>query len=93
MNRKQYIRTKGQCCFNHIIGLPKKDNKELRIFDYEQQLVNALDSSNDVFVKKARGLGITEILLRYMSWLCVKDSTYKNCRFDIVTGPRRTRRS
>jgi hypothetical protein len=29
---------------------------EKRIFDYEQQLVNALDSFDDVFVKKARGL-------------------------------------
>jgi hypothetical protein len=66
-------KTTIHCCFNHIIGLPKKDGKELRIFDYEQQLVNALDSNNDVFVKKARGLGITEILLRYMFWLCVKE--------------------
>jgi hypothetical protein len=69
--------------------LPKKDGStEFPIFDYEMQLVNALDSFNDVFVKKARGLGITEILLRYMAWLCVKNSTYINCRFHIVTGPR-----
>jgi len=58
------------------------------MFDYEMQLVNALDNSKSVFVKKARGLGITEILLRYMAWLCVKDNTYNNCRFHIVTGPR-----
>jgi hypothetical protein len=52
------------------------------------ELTKALDSFNDVFLKKARGLGITEILSRYMSWLAIKDSTYNNCRFHIVTGPR-----
>jgi late competence protein required for DNA uptake (superfamily II DNA/RNA helicase) len=39
-------------------------------------------TDQDVFVKKALGLGITELLLRYMSWLCVRDSCM------IVTGPR-----
>lgn len=34
-------RTAGNCCFNHIIGLPKKDCKQLKIFDYEMQLVAA----------------------------------------------------
>ena len=82
------IANNGNCCFNHIIGLPKKDGIDKPIFDYEMQLVNALDNNKSVFVKKARGLGITEILLRYMSWLAVFDSTYHNCRFHIVTGPR-----
>jgi late competence protein required for DNA uptake (superfamily II DNA/RNA helicase) len=67
--------------------LPKKDGIDKPVFDYEMQLVNALDNIKSVFVKKARGLGITEIL-RYMSWLAVFDSTYHNCRFHIVTGPR-----
>ena len=88
-HKLQDIKNQGACCFNHIIGLPKKDGRiEKRIFDYEMELTNALDSFNDIFVKKARGLGITEILLRYMAWLAVKDSTYTNCRFHIVTGPR-----
>jgi hypothetical protein len=81
------IRTKGNCCFNHIIGLPKKDRIEHKIYDYEMQLVNALDNNKSVFVKKARGLGITELILRYMAYLAVKDDTYKNCRFHIITGP------
>jgi hypothetical protein len=87
-HKQEDIRTKGDCCFNHIIGLPKKDEVEKPIFDYEMQLLNALDNHKSVFVKKARGLGITEILLRYMAWLAVFDDTYHNCRFHIVTGPR-----
>jgi hypothetical protein len=29
------IKTKGDCCFNHIIGLPRKGGIEKSIFDYE----------------------------------------------------------
>jgi hypothetical protein len=81
-------RTKGNCCFNHIIGLPKKDGIEHKIYDYEMQLVNALENNKSIFVKKARGLGITELLLRYMAYLAVRnDNDYFGCRFHIVTGP------
>ena len=65
-HKRADIATKGNCCFNHIIGLPKKDNKQLPIFDYEQSLVSALDNNKNIFIKKARGLGITE---------CVHDET------------------
>ena len=30
------IKTKGDCCFNHIIGLPRKNGIEKSIFDYEK---------------------------------------------------------
>jgi hypothetical protein len=88
-HKKADIANKGACCFNHIIGLPKKDGIEKPIFDDEMQLVQALDNdSKNIFIKKARGLGITELLLRYMAYLCVKDDTYNNTRMHIVTGPR-----
>ena len=45
-NNKQHkmedIRTNGDCCFNHIIGLPRKDGIEKSIFDYEKLLYNSL---------------------------------------------------
>jgi hypothetical protein len=78
---------KASAVLTHIIGLPTKDGIEKPIFDYEMQLVNALDNKS-VFVKKARGLGITEILLRYMAYLAVRNNDYFGCRFHIVTGPR-----
>jgi late competence protein required for DNA uptake (superfamily II DNA/RNA helicase) len=52
------------------------------------QLVSALDNNKNIFIKKARGLGITEILLRHMAYLAVRNDDYNNCRFHIVTGPR-----
>jgi hypothetical protein len=38
------VRTKGECCFNHIIGLPAKERVEKPIFDYQQLLYEALPS-------------------------------------------------
>jgi hypothetical protein len=87
-HKRADIANKGLCCFNHIIGLPTKDGIEKPIFDYEMQLGNALDNNKNIFIKKSRGLGITEILLRYMSWLAVRNNDYSGCRFHIVTGPR-----
>jgi hypothetical protein len=41
-HKLQDIRTKGECCFNHIIGLPTKEGLEKPIFDYQQLLYEAL---------------------------------------------------
>src|ERR687888_213567 len=41
-----------------------------------------------LWIKKATGLGITEFMLRYMAWLCLKDDKLKGTRMCIVTGPR-----
>lgn len=87
-HRNADIANKGACCFNHIIGLPLKDGVQKPIFDYEMDVFNQLQQYQDIFIKKARGLGVTELLLRFMIWLCVRDNTYRNTRFHIVTGPR-----
>jgi hypothetical protein len=51
-HKKADIANNGKCCFNHIIGLPKKDGIDKPIFDYEMQLVNALDNNKSVFREK-----------------------------------------
>jgi hypothetical protein len=40
-----------------------------------------------LWIKKATGLGITEFMLRFMAWLCLKDDSYRNSQMVIVTGP------
>ena len=82
-HRQEDIKTKGDCCFNHIIGLPKKENTEKPLFDYEKLLYDSLlvpDIYNPLqhtfklkhlWVKKATGLGVTEFFLRFMAWLCL----------------------
>ena len=46
------IRIDGDCCFNHIIGLPTKGGEEKAIFDYEKILYYSIlvnDVSNYSF--------------------------------------------
>ena len=82
------IRTNGHCCFNHIIGLPTKNGIEKPFFDYEKIICDATTETKHIWIKKATGLGITEFMLRYMAWLCVKDEKLKGSHMCIVTGPR-----
>jgi hypothetical protein len=93
-HKQQDINTKGQCCFNHIIGPPTKEEEEKAIFDYEKILYHALlDNDNSIhtfkhkhlWVKKATGLGVTEFFLRLMAWLCLRNDDYQNSQMCIVT--------
>jgi hypothetical protein len=91
------IKANGNCCFNHVIGLPTKEGVEKAIFDYEKilyyaLLLNQVSKHNDfkhkhLWVKKATGLGVTEFFLRLMAWLCLRNDDYKNSQMCVVTGP------
>jgi hypothetical protein len=49
----------------------------------------ALTAPNLVFIRFSRslGLGITEFVLRWISWMCVRNDDLKTQRCAIVTGP------
>ena len=123
--RVSNVNTRGECCFNHIIGLPSKNGESKPMFDYEKMLYNALmeptylntfhspsrrtDNENirefadrkkiesvipaypfknkHVWIKKATGLGVTEFMLRFMAWLCLRNDDYSGSQMVIVTGP------
>jgi hypothetical protein len=98
-HKQEDAKAKGDCCFNHIIGLPTKKGIEKPMYDYERLLYEALlipEYNNPLkhgfkhkhlWVKKATGLGITEFMLRLMVWLCLRDDNYRNSQMCIVTGP------
>ena len=98
-HKQEDIKTKGDCRFNHIIGLPRKDGIEKSIFDYEKLLYDSLQipefynsskhnfKEKHLWVKKATGLGVTEFMLRLMAWLCLRNDDYRNSQMCIVTGP------
>jgi hypothetical protein len=89
-HRQEDIKSKGECCFNHIIGLPRKDGIDKPLFDYEMMLYDALFvpkyynslglrfKEKHLWVKKATGLGVTEFFLRFMAWLCLRNDDYRN---------------
>jgi hypothetical protein len=35
-HKSEDIRTNGDCCFNHIIGLPQKNDADKPLYDYEK---------------------------------------------------------
>jgi hypothetical protein len=90
-HKQEDIRTKGDCCFNHIIGLPQKDGHDKPLYDYEETIFDSLVTHNGnkhLWIKKATGLGISEFMLRFMAWLCLKDNALSGSQMCIVTGPR-----
>jgi hypothetical protein len=84
------VKTNGDCCFNHIIGLPQKDGDDKPLFDYEELIFNSLYGNNTkhLWIKKATGLGVSEFMLRFMAWLCLKDNALAGSQMCIVTGSR-----
>ena len=81
------------------MGCPIKNNKEYPLFDYERILFNKLFvnefnqehsfKNKHLWVKKSTGLGVSELMLRIMGWLCTSTELYKNqdSQMVIVTGP------
>jgi hypothetical protein len=95
-HKQEDIRIDGNCCFNHIIDLPQKDGNDKPLYDYEQIIFDSLviycgntnSNSKHIWIKKATGLGISEFMLRFMAWLCLKDNALSGSQMCIVTGPR-----
>jgi hypothetical protein len=89
-HKLEYVRTHRQCCFNHIIGMPRKNGVQMPLFDYQKIIYDTLQQEKikHLWIKKATGLGISELMLRYMAWLCLKDNSLKGSQMCIVTGPR-----
>jgi hypothetical protein len=62
-HKQEDIRTNGDCCFNHIIGLPQKDGVDKPLFDYEEIIFTCLADQNgshsynkNLWIKKAMEL-------------------------------------
>ncbi|MGB9168903.1 MAG: hypothetical protein WCB31_08250 [Nitrososphaeraceae archaeon] len=74
------------CCFNHLIGLPQKNNKEYPLFDYEQLIINAIENNQHVWIKKSRGIGVTELVLRYLVWVSLSSNKLDGKSIFLVSG-------
>jgi hypothetical protein len=66
-HKQEDIRTNGDCCFNHIIGLPHKDGIDKPLYGYRKIIFDSLVTQNGstnnkhLWIKKATGLGISEL--------------------------------
>jgi hypothetical protein len=87
-HKKQDILTKGKCCFNHVIGLPLKNNIEYPLFDYQKIIFDAIEENQHVWIKKSRGVGATELILRYLAWKAMSSNILDNKSIFLVSGTR-----
>lgn len=83
LNKPFWCGKKDYCeqeCFNHIISLPVKNGFEHPIYKYELGVVDKIENHRNIWIKKASGIGATELILRYLTWkiLVNNDLEFKN---------------
>ncbi|HEX7178427.1 MAG TPA: hypothetical protein VF220_01795 [Nitrososphaeraceae archaeon] len=76
------------CCFNHIIGLPVKNDKQYPLFDYEQLLFNTIEQNQNTWILKSRGIGVTTFMIRYFAWKILSSHELDHKSIFIVSGTR-----
>ena len=87
-HKDEFIKTNGQCCFNHIISLPVKNNQTFPIFDYEELIFDSLEGNQNIWIKKARGIGVTTFLIRYLVWKVLYSNELEGKSIFIISGTR-----
>jgi hypothetical protein len=81
--------TGNRCCAVHAIGVPEnKPGLPRGFFPYEKQVYDAMQIFDNIWIKKATGLGLSEFYLYYFLWLACKDDSLKNTCIGFITGPR-----
>ena len=79
--------------------MPQKDGLDKPLYNYQEIIFDSLvthdanantspHSNKHLWIKKATGLGMSEFMLRFMAWLCLKDNALAGSQMCIVTGPR-----
>lgn len=74
--------------FNDAIGLPIKNGVQHPIYDYEIEMQEAIENNQHVWIKKARGIGATEFLIRYLSWKALSSTELEGKSVFIIAGTR-----
>ncbi|HEX7818394.1 MAG TPA: hypothetical protein VF419_03355 [Nitrososphaeraceae archaeon] len=86
IHRVQYEKTNGCCCFNHLLSLPSKDGIQYPLFDFQAIIFDTVERNQYVWIKKARGIGLTTFILRYLAWKILYSSELDYKSIYIVSG-------
>jgi len=87
-HNKAFSKTNGKCCFNHLVSLPLKNNREFPIFDYQELIYNAIEQNQNIWILKSRGIGLTTFIIRYLAWKILSGSDLDNKSIFIISGTR-----
>src|SRR5437660_8611383 len=87
MHQREFEKTGGNCCYNHQIGLPinKITQQPMPLFDYELDIIENIENHKDYALVKARGIGATELILRWILFRAIIN-TIPGRKFLIITG-------
>jgi hypothetical protein len=86
-DKTRVIQDGEKCCYNHWLGLPTRWNKRHPMYQYEIDLVEDMIKHRKIFVEKAAGLGITELILRWLEWMAMTNQEFQNAQIALVSGP------
>ena len=86
LHRNQYTMEDGYCCFNHMLSLPRKDGVSYPLFRFQKIIFDVLEQNPNVWIKKARGLGLTTFILRYLTWKILFSSELDHKSIYVISG-------
>ena len=82
--------SKNNCCFSHIVGLPKHPatNEQMKFMPHQLDLTkqSMVDRQVKFHINKSRQIGLTEIVLRIVQYHCFHK--YKGGKILIIAGTR-----
>ena len=66
------VRCKNDCCVWWILGPPKtRDGSPSPLYEFQQKIIANLEQYKRLGIVKARGLGMTELALKYGLFLAL----------------------
>ena len=68
--------------------MPVKNGKEYPIFDYQKLIFDAIENYQNIWIKKARGIGVTTFMIRYLTWKILSSSELDDKTIFIISGTR-----
>jgi len=83
-------RKREQCCFTHIVGLPKHPftYQKMSLMPYQTQFFKTIEHSryHKFHINKSRQMGMTELILRILQYRAF--TKYKGGKIIIIAGTR-----
>jgi hypothetical protein len=73
---------------NHICGLPQKSGREFPLFDYQKLIFDCIEQNRNIWIKKARGIGVTTFFIRYLVWKILSTNELDGKSIFIISGTR-----
>ena len=88
IHKQQAAATNGNCCIQHVLGLPIKNGKAFPLFEFQKLIFDAIEQNQNIWIKKARGIGVTTFLIRYLVWKILYSNELDGKSIFIISGTR-----